>query len=81
MTSIGILHVGTPVRAIRSVRVDRDEMSVNGKLYFNGEWINDVLDYGHVVRFDRNVTGEVIVVVDWSFGDRCSIHPSNLEMA
>lgn len=76
---IGFFSIGTPVRMTRrTIRVDRDLFSVNGKQYKNGDYISEFDDFGHVVGFDRNSTGEVIVVVNWSMGERSSVHPSNL---
>ena len=72
--------VGTVVFAHRRFKVDRDYMRIGEKIYTRGEWVIDAVDVdvGHIVKFDRNTTGEIILVVDWSTGERSTIHPSNV---
>ena len=79
--SLADFKVGTVVSAVRNFQVSfPGGMSLKGKTFEFKEWISDVEDFGHVVKFERNTTGEVILVVDWSSGDRTSIHPSNVSI-
>lgn len=78
--NLASLKVGNVVRMLRAVQVDQPFVQYSGREYTKGQYVYGLMDYGHIVRFSRNVTGEVIVVVDWSTGDRTAVYPGDLEV-
>lgn len=80
MHELRLFTVGTVVTMKRTFQLDGFSLNDDGTGHSHkeGEWVSHVEDFGHVVRFGRNRDGEVVVIVDWSTGDRTPNHPVNL---
>jgi hypothetical protein len=84
MTDLAQFSVGTVVTMNRNFQLDGFDLSrvVNGTTYHSsdGSWVEGIPDIGHVARFGRDGIGGITIVVDWSTGDRTSVHPANLQV-
>lgn len=79
MNSLSAFKIGTVVSMARSFVVNRPEgMRVGDTVHYKGGLVPMMEDFGHVVAFNRNSVGEVVIVVDWSSGDRTLVHPFKL---
>jgi len=79
MHELRLFTVGTVVTMRRNFQVSGFTLNDNGgNCRKEGDWVSGIEDVGHVVKFGRNSVGEIVVIVDWSTGDRAPVHPTNL---